>query len=107
FLCGLFNSFILNAIVRMLMGSHVTTSLVEALPVPVWRESALERRIARLARRLADGSPSSAMAARLQGAVRRLDGIVGDAFDRLVEGFPLVPQDDRRRALEALRRRVR
>ena len=36
FLCALFNSSPLNRIVRMLMGGHVTTGLVEHLPVPRW-----------------------------------------------------------------------
>ena len=37
---------------RLLMGGHVTTSLVEQLPLPLWRDSAIQRRIARLAERL-------------------------------------------------------
>ena len=36
FLCGILNSFVMNLVVRMLMGGHVTTSLAEQLPVPVW-----------------------------------------------------------------------
>ena len=35
FLCGILNSFVMNLVVRMLMGGHVTTSLAEQLPVPV------------------------------------------------------------------------
>jgi hypothetical protein len=37
----------------MLMGSHVTTSLVENLPVPLWHAGADQRRICELARELA------------------------------------------------------
>lgn len=48
FLCGLFNSAALNAFVRMLMGGHVTTSLIESLPIPVWTGSADQLRIAEL-----------------------------------------------------------
>ncbi len=36
FLCGVFNSYAFNAVVRLLMGGHLTTSLVESLPVPRW-----------------------------------------------------------------------
>jgi hypothetical protein len=53
FLCGLFNSDILNRAVRLLMGSHVTTSLVEHLPMPPWSPTRLHRRIAATAARLA------------------------------------------------------
>jgi hypothetical protein len=52
FLCGLFNSATLNRIVRMLMGGHVTTSLVEGLPIPKWQGTPEQLRIADLAERL-------------------------------------------------------
>jgi hypothetical protein len=35
FLCAIFNSYVLNAVVRMLMGGHLTTALVESLPTRV------------------------------------------------------------------------
>ena len=56
FLCGVFNSALLNRVVRLLMGSHVTTSLVEQLPVPLWAPSRLHRRIAAIAARLANSA---------------------------------------------------
>src|SRR4029077_9836042 len=34
FLCGLFNSFVLNYFVRLRVPTHVTTAVVERLPVP-------------------------------------------------------------------------
>jgi hypothetical protein len=49
FLCACFNSEILNRYVRLLMGGHLTTSLVEGLPVPPWVGSKRQRRIARSA----------------------------------------------------------
>jgi hypothetical protein len=49
FLCACFNSEILNRFVRLLMGGHLTTSLVEGLPVPGWTGSKRQRQIARLA----------------------------------------------------------
>jgi hypothetical protein len=49
FLCGLFNSDLFNRVVRLLMGSHVTTSLVENLPVPRWEDAPVHRRISRIA----------------------------------------------------------
>ena len=52
FLCACFNSEILNRFVRVLMGGHLTTSLVEGLPVPAWTGSPRQRQIARRAARL-------------------------------------------------------
>ena len=53
FLCGVLNSDLLDAIVRMLMGGHVTTSLMESLPVPVWTGSNGQQQIAAIALTLA------------------------------------------------------
>jgi hypothetical protein len=53
FLCGVLNSDLLDVIVRMLMGGHVTTSLMESLPVPLWTGSARQQRIAAIAVTLA------------------------------------------------------
>ena len=52
FLCALFNSAAMNGIVRMLMGGHVTTALIESLPVPAWTGDDRQLRIAALGRRL-------------------------------------------------------
>lgn len=103
FLCGLFNSYVLNAVVRMLMGGHVTTSLVEHLPVPRWRNTALERRIARLAERLSRGPASPRVPAALQAAVARLYEMDDATYARILDGFPLIDAQERARALNALR----
>jgi hypothetical protein len=95
FLCGLFNSYVLNAVVRMLMGGHLTTSLIQALPVPPWTADRRQRRIARLAVRLAHGSDSRRIAARLQAEVAHLYGLDDQDFARILDGFPLVPRADR------------
>ena len=60
FLCGLFNSSTLNAIVRMLMGGHVTTGLVENLPVPLWQGTPDQLKVAELAKHLARHSDDDA-----------------------------------------------
>ena len=107
FLSGLFNSYVLNAIVRMLMGNHLTTSLVEGLPVPPFRSTRIDLRIARLARRMVRW-PSPQIEPRLQAEVARIYGLTRVEFRRVLEGFPLVPAAQRERAaLERLRRRVR
>lgn len=100
FLCACFNSYVLNTLVRALMGGHVTTSLVERLPLPVWRGDAADRRIARLAARLAVRPASARAQARVQQAVARRYGVARDAFAQILDGFPLVDESDRRLALE-------
>jgi hypothetical protein len=107
FLCACFNSYVVNAVVRLLMGNHVTTALVEDLPMPAWRGSALDRRIARMGRRMARARRSPEMEARLQAAVARRFGLDATTFAALVDGFPLVPASDRQRAVDALRARGR
>jgi hypothetical protein len=62
FLCACFNSAVLNRVARLLMGGHLTTSLVEDLPVPPWTGSARQRRIAALARRASRRTLSAAAA---------------------------------------------
>ena len=95
FLCACFNSYVLNAIVRMLMGGHLTTSLVESLPVPPWTGSATQRQIARLSGRLASGRTATKTSSLLQALVAREYGVDRDTFARILEGFPLVPELDR------------
>ena len=102
YLCGLFNSFVLNALVRMLMGSHVTTRLVEDLPAPPWAGSADQRRIARLAARLAWHPGSSSTQAWLQAGVARLYGLDRETFAHVLAGFPHVPPAIRDAALARL-----
>jgi hypothetical protein len=52
FLCGVFNSSVMDRLVRLEMGSHVTTTLIENLPVPLWTGSPVQRQIAALAKDL-------------------------------------------------------
>jgi hypothetical protein len=102
FLCACFNSYVLNAIVRMLMGGHLTTSLVESLPVPPWHGPAGSRRqrlIARLSRRRSRGGAPAEIDATLQALVALEYGITRDAFADLLDTFPLIPDAARQAAL--------
>jgi hypothetical protein len=80
------------------MGGHVTTTIVEALPAPIWRGDREQVTIARLSRRLAARSDSSLAQAMLQALVARLYGLNDAEFARVLETFPLVPVADRDRA---------
>jgi hypothetical protein len=76
YLCGLLNSPALNAWVRMFMGSHVTTSLIEQIPVPVWTGNADQRAIAALSAALSapldDGERRAMRRSELDELVARL-----------------------------------
>jgi hypothetical protein len=108
FLCGLLNSYVLNALARMLMGGHLTTSLVEGLPVPSWSaEDTRHRRIAGMSARLARGSVSIGATALLHAAIAQLYGLEPEEFDQMLEGFPLVPASEREQAARVFRALVR
>ena len=79
FLCALFNSSPLNRLVRMLMGGHVTTALVEHLPAPPWTGNRDQRRLAELAQQLA--LESSTDDERGAGAQREIDERVGRLYN--------------------------
>ena len=100
-LCGLFNSFVLNFLVRLRVSTHVTTAIVERLPVPV-RDHAphTAREIAALARVLSRRRHPVAYA-RLQARVAALYQLTSDEFAYVLSTFPLVPEEVRRAAFEA------
>jgi hypothetical protein len=102
FLCGMFNSFVANYLVRARVGTHVTTAIIDRLRVPKpERESWAFREIARLAARLAVTASDAAAGARLQALAATLYGLNRSDFSRVLETFPLVPRADRAAALTA------
>jgi hypothetical protein len=69
----------INAVVRMLMGSHVTTGLVEGLPVPKWTGTrraasrvhhALNRRVTQCRRSHSAGARRATLRPRRHGVCR-------------------------------------
>jgi N-6 DNA Methylase len=102
FLCGMLNSFVANAFVRLQMTTHVTTALVARLPVPrPCRGSRGYVEVASLARALESGSGNDGDYARLQAIVAHLYGLDAALFGHLLDGFPLVERSTRDRALSA------
>jgi hypothetical protein len=104
FLCGLFNSFVVNYLVRLRVSTHVTTAIVEHLPIPTVGQSghAFDE-ISRLARRLS-GDRRLDAAARLNAQVAWLYQLTREEFQRILETFPLVPQEEREAAASAFSR---
>jgi hypothetical protein len=104
FLCGVFNSFVANYLVRLRVGTHVSASIIHQLPVPrpAHGDPALGR-VAAIARRLASHPAEERSAAELQAVVAQLYGLTADEFEHVLSTFPLVPSSERQRALQALR----
>jgi hypothetical protein len=108
FLCGLFNSFLLNYLVRLRVTTHVTTAIVERLPVPRADTSPAAREIATLARWLrgrCDAAGQSAALARLNARVADLYQLNVDEFAHVLSTFPLVAREDRDSALREFQKR--
>jgi hypothetical protein len=100
FLCGLFNSFVVNYLVRMRVTTHVTTAMVERLPIPSRDDSPRAfRAITALARRLSRHDDPVA-SAQLQASVAALYQLSAAEFAHVLSTFPLVPKDDRDRAYD-------
>ncbi|HXH07798.1 MAG TPA: N-6 DNA methylase, partial [Vicinamibacterales bacterium] len=89
FLCGVLNSFVVNYLVRLEVGTHVTTALVERLPVPrPDGDDPLFRAVASAARRLAVDPGDADAAGRLQGAAAALYRLTDDEWAGVLAGFP-------------------
>jgi hypothetical protein len=104
FLCGVFNSFVVNYLVRLRVTTHVTTAIVERLPVPT--EGAApraSREIAALARLLARGFDDNVYA-RLNARVAAVYQLRLEEFAHVLGTFPLVLRDQRDAALRAFSR---
>jgi hypothetical protein len=101
FLCGLFNTFIVNYLVRMRVTTHVTTATVEHLPIPRPEDSPRAfREIAGLAR-LLSRRVDPASFARLHALAAGLYQLTPDEFRHVLSTFPLVAKEDRDAAYAA------
>jgi hypothetical protein len=103
-LCGLFNSFVVNFLARLHVVTHVTTRIVERLPVPTADEiGPSSSRIAAAARRLSRGIREPLLAW-LNAMVAVRYQLTESEFAHVLATFPLVPRAERDAALRAFRR---
>jgi hypothetical protein len=107
FLCGLFNSLVVNYLVRLRVTTHVTTATVERLPVPT-REMAPAafREIAALGRLLSRRRDPSALAA-LNARVADLYRLSASELRHVLDTFPLIPSEERQRTAKIFAAPVR
>lgn len=104
-LCGLFNSYVLNYLVRLRVTTHVTTAIVEQLPVPTRNARPQElQRVAALARRLIrcrnhHTTQAAEWVAALNVAVAAAYRMSVDEYAHVLSSFPLVPAEERTRTL--------
>lgn len=102
FVCGLFNSFIANYLVRLRVSTHVTVAIIERLPLPLpERDGAEFSEMVALVRRLESNTTDVDAAAAHQALAAMIYGVSVTEFERVLETFPLVDRADRDRALSA------
>ena len=100
FLCGVFNSYAANYLVRLRVNTHVTVSIVERLPVPKPPLDDIDfRRVVALSRRLSHSPLDAGSAAELQATVARLYELSTTEFQHVLDTFPLIPLADRSAAM--------
>ena len=100
FLCALFNSFVVNYLVRLRVTTHVTTATVEQLPIPTAEAiPGAFREIATFGRLLTKRFDREAFAI-LNALVAAIYQLSLDEFEHLLGTFPLIPTEERQRALE-------
>ncbi len=100
FLCAMLNSFVANYLVRLRVGTHVTVSIIERLPVPhPARDSGEFLRLADLSRTLASRPDDPDAHAELQARAAGLYGLTLFQFQHVLDTLPLVPRAARAAAM--------
>lgn len=93
FLCGVFNSFVANYLVRPQVSTHVAAAIVERLPVPRPPQDAESfRSVVALARRLGANPEDEGAYTTLQAEVAKLYGLSAHEFAHVLSTFPLVEE---------------
>ena len=105
FLCGMFNSFIANYLIRLRVSTHVTVTVIDRLPVPrPARVDPAFREMAALARQLSTAPDEVAAAASHQALAARIYGVTAKEFQHVLGTFPLVDIAVREAAMAAFMR---
>jgi hypothetical protein len=91
FLCGIFNSFVANYLVRLRGSTHVTASMMAQLPVPKPPRTSIDfQRVTALSRTLSASPDDTDAYAAVQAHAARLYGLQVHDFEHVAATFPLV-----------------
>jgi hypothetical protein len=101
FLCGIFNSFVANYLVRLRGGTHVTAAAMELLRVPRPVRDDVFLDVAALARALTRDPRDTGSYVTLQVRVAALYGLAADEFAHVLGTFPLIDPSLRARCRAA------
>jgi hypothetical protein len=102
YLCGMFNSFVANYLVRVRVSTHVTAAIVGRLPMPrPSRRSPAYVEIVSLAGALSAHPGDTAASSRLHAVAAHLYGLTRPQFQRVLDTFPLVAPAERDAAMAA------
>jgi N-6 DNA Methylase/Eco57I restriction-modification methylase len=100
FLCGMFNSFVANYLVRLRVSTHVTSGIIDRLPVPTPpRDSSAFTELTTIGAALRTDPSNRGQQAMLQARAAHLYGLDRRQFQRVLDTFPLVPRADRDAAM--------
>ena len=103
FVCGMFNSFVANYLVRLRVTTHVSVSIIERLPLPMPARTSREFQVvSTIAARLSRSELRPGEQEELQAAAARLYGLGHEAFAHVLSTFPLVDSALRAAALMKL-----
>ena len=99
YLCGMFNSFVANYLIRLRVTTHVTASVIARLPLPrPAPHTDAFRSIVRLAASLCATPAHDVSRAELQARAAHAYGLDRAQFDHVLSTFPLVPDAERAQA---------
>jgi hypothetical protein len=88
-----------NFLVRLRVTTHVTTAIVERLPIPLAEEAGPVFEDAGSIARALSQHHEPALEARLNAIVAKLYQLSEQEFGHVLQTFPLIPKEDRDRAM--------
>jgi hypothetical protein len=95
YLCSLLNSLVVNYLVRLRVTTHVTTAIVERLPIPAAEEAGRWFRLLPSAARVLGRRFDLDRWALLNAAVAQLYQLSRGELDHVLGTFPLIPMEER------------
>jgi hypothetical protein len=102
YLCGLFNSYVANYLIRPRITTHVGAAIISFLPAPrPARNDPSFRQLSMLAASLAKDPSNDDEAAKLQAVAARVYRVTEPQFGHILDTFPLVRVEARRAAMRA------